>query len=41
MGFTLVAAQMLGVFNDRFAKLQGYMARLAARPAFQKATALA
>jgi glutathione S-transferase len=40
MGFTLVAARLLGVLDDRFPALQRYLARLEARPAFQKAAAL-
>jgi glutathione S-transferase len=39
MGFTLVAGSMLGVLDDRFPKLNAYMGRLQARPAFQKALA--
>ena len=39
MGFTLVAAKLLGVLDDRFPNLQAYLARLEARPAFQKAAA--
>ncbi len=38
MGFTLVAARMLGVLDDGYPKLQAYLARLQARPAFQKAS---
>jgi glutathione S-transferase len=37
MGFTLVAAQFLGVLDERFPRLGAYAARLQARPAFQKA----
>jgi glutathione S-transferase len=40
MGFTLVAARVLGVLDDRYPMLNGYLARLAARPAFQKAIAV-
>jgi hypothetical protein len=40
MGFTLVAARLLGVLDDRFRALQRDLARLEARPAFQKAAAL-
>jgi glutathione S-transferase len=40
MGFTLVAARVLGVLDDRYPVLDGYLARLAARPAFQKAIAV-
>ena len=39
MGFTLVAAKLLGALDDRFPNLQAYLARLEARPAFQKAAA--
>jgi glutathione S-transferase len=38
MGFTLVAARLLGVLDDRYPALQAYTARLEARPAFQKST---
>jgi len=41
MGFTLAAALALGVLGDRHPALRGYLARLEARPAFQKAAALA
>jgi glutathione S-transferase len=41
MGFTLAAARMLGVLGDGHPALQAYLARLEARPAFQKAAALA
>ena len=40
MGFTLLAARVLGVLDDRFPALNAYMARLEARPAFQKALAV-
>ncbi len=39
MGFTLVAASMLGVLDDRYPKLNAYLSRLQARPAFRKAIA--
>ncbi len=39
MGFTLVAARVLGVLDDRFPALSAYLARLEARPPFQKALA--
>ncbi len=39
MGFTLVAARMLGVLDHRFPALADYVARLEARPALQKALA--
>ena len=41
MGFTLVAARMLGVLDARHPRLDRYLARLEARPAFQKAAAVA
>ena len=37
MGFTLVAAQLLGVLDERHPRLGNYVARLGARPAFQRA----
>jgi glutathione S-transferase len=37
MGFTLRAAVLLGVLDDRYPRLQHYVARLVARPAFQTA----
>jgi len=40
MGFTLVAATMLGVLDDRYPRLNSYLARLMERPAFQKASTL-
>jgi glutathione S-transferase len=40
MGFTLVAARMLGVLDARHPRLGRYLARLEARPAFQKAAAV-
>ena len=39
MGFTLVAARMLGVLDDRYPTLDTYLARREARPAFSKAAA--
>jgi glutathione S-transferase len=39
MGFSLVAGSMLGVLDDRFPRLNAYLGRLQARPAFQKALA--
>ncbi len=39
MGFTLVAAKLVGALDDRFPNLQAYLARLEGRPAFQKAAA--
>ncbi len=38
MGFTLVAARLLGVLDERYPNLTRYLARLEARPAFQVAT---
>jgi glutathione S-transferase len=40
MGFTLIAAQALGVLDDRYPGLNDYVGRLQARPAFQKALAV-
>jgi glutathione S-transferase len=40
MGFTLIAARALGVLDDRYPALNGYVARLEPRPAFQKAIAV-
>jgi hypothetical protein len=41
MGFTLLAARALGVLDDRrHAATSAYLARLAARPALQKAIAV-
>jgi glutathione S-transferase len=39
MGFTLAAGQVLGVIDDDYPKLNAYVERLQARPAFQKAFA--
>ncbi len=36
MGFTLAAANIFGLITDRHPNLNGYFARLTARPAFQK-----
>ncbi len=41
MGFTLEAATLLGLLGDEYPSLQAYLERLRARPAFQKAAALA
>jgi len=38
-GFTLGAARMLGMLDERYPHLQGYIARLETRPAYQKAVA--
>jgi glutathione S-transferase len=35
-GFAVVAARLLGVLDDRYPVLNEYVARLEARPAFQK-----
>ena len=40
MGFTLMAARVLGVLDERYPKTNRYLARLEARPAFQKAVAI-
>lgn len=40
MGFTLVASRMLGVLDDRYPGIDAYLARLEARPAFQRASEL-
>ena len=40
MGFTLNAARAFGIIDERFAKLDAYSKRLAARPALVKASAL-
>jgi len=40
MGFTLVAAQLIGVLDDRHPVLQAYTARLQARPKLQKVIAM-
>lgn len=39
VGFTVAAARALGVLDSRHARLEAYLARLEARPAFQRATA--
>ena len=39
VGFTLGAARVLGVLDDRLPGLAAYLARLEARPAFQRASA--
>lgn len=38
IGFTLFAAQVLGVLDESYPRLVAYMRRLQARPAFQEAT---
>ena len=38
MGFTLQAAKLFGLLDERFPNLQSYLVRLEARPAFQRAT---
>jgi glutathione S-transferase len=40
MGFTLVAARLLGVLDERYPALVAYLARLESRPAFQRALAV-
>lgn len=40
MGFTLEAAQLLGLLGDAYPALDAYLARLRERPAFQKAASL-
>lgn len=40
MGFSLVAAKAVGVLDERYPALDRYLARLFARPAFQKVAAL-
>jgi glutathione S-transferase len=35
MGFTLIAARLVGVLDERFPKVGGYLDRLQQRPAFQ------
>lgn len=37
LGFTLAVAQVLGVLDERYPRLAGYLERLQARPAFQRA----
>jgi len=39
MGFTLGAARVLGVLDERYPRIHAYLARLEARPPFQQATA--
>lgn len=39
MGFTLVAARMFGLIDDSLPRLQTYLGRLEARPAYQTAVA--
>ena len=40
LGFTLVAAQSVGVLDTRFPNINAYLGRLLARPALQKAASL-
>ncbi|MGH0035744.1 MAG: glutathione S-transferase family protein [Myxococcota bacterium] len=40
MGFTLIAARLLGVLDDRYPALGRYATRLSERPAFQRALAV-
>jgi glutathione S-transferase len=37
MGYTLLVARMFGVLNENYPNVAGYLGRLEARPAFQKA----
>jgi glutathione S-transferase len=39
LGFTLAAAQFLGVLDDAYPKTMSYLGRLSERPAFQRASA--
>jgi glutathione S-transferase len=39
VGFSVGAARLLGVLDERHSNLTAYLARLEARPAFQRATA--
>ncbi len=39
LGFTLAAARLVGVLDDRYPRVNAYFARLEERPAFQKAAA--
>jgi len=39
MGFTLAAARMLGVLDERYPNLSAYLSRLESRPAFHRAAA--
>jgi glutathione S-transferase len=39
MGFTVSAARLFGLVNSRYPNLNAWLARLEARPAFQRATA--
>jgi len=40
MGFSLVAAKAVGVLDERFPQLNGYLGRIFERPAFKKVAAL-
>lgn len=39
MGFTIAAATLLGLVDERYPSIAGYLRRLEARPAYQRATA--
>jgi hypothetical protein len=39
MGFTLEAAKLLGLLDDAYPNVQGYLTRLESRAAFQRAAA--
>jgi hypothetical protein len=39
IGFTLIAARVLGVLDGRYTNLIAYLARLGARPVFRRAAA--
>lgn len=39
LGFTLFAAQFLGVLDERYPRTSAYLARITSRPAFARATA--
>ncbi len=40
MGFSILAAQAVGVLDERFPRLQAYLGRIFERPAFQRVAAL-
>lgn len=40
MGFTLIAGRMLGVIDDRYPVINGYLERLQGRPALQRTLAI-
>jgi len=39
MGYSVNGAKLAGLLDDRFPNVDAYVGRLAARPAFQKASA--